>query len=644
MNRTILSLAIIKTHWEKNRTDYIDNFIPMLANLLSEKQYAVVEIEVFKVDFLERYGLDVPINPLITIFNRAAKQKILTRKHGKFYINHDKLPDHDCSIESADIERKFKNVIKSILVFAKENYQLEPTEVEIESALLSFLKQHDLDILFAAKDKSVLPEIKSTKKLKYLISAFSIYAQESEPITFRFLLDISIGHALSGAILYSEINSFSGKLKDLNIYIDTPLILALLGFNGEFKQKAINELINILTEEKANVWILATTRGEVDAILSDCQSWLEKGNYDLEKSSRILRFCHKNGVSASDIEGKILTLDEILESYHIFPTTVPDHVENKEFQIDEKDLKQTIIRTYKGIIKDFNPKDEVKNATIERDVKVLSGIYRFRQGYKPKTIKDSSDLFITSNTALAFASRIFETKENGSSFTIPTCLTDVFLGTVIWIQSPQKVESLNEKKFIADCYSAIQPSDLLIKRYMVEVNKLNQNKKISKDEYYLLRTHRASMNLLENKTMGDPEAFNGETAEEILDNIIYSIKGAEAEKLNIEKEQHKETKEALSTKANQLSNLENSLQAKALRIAQSIGKVVFVFLIILTALSLIINLFPTLLNLSSNFKIGIWIFIGVLTLFNLTTGFNIKGFKDSLILKLKVKIYTWMIK
>ena len=624
MNRTILSLAILKTHWEKHRTDYIDNFIPMLCNLFAEKKNLEVEIEAFKKDFLERYGLDIPINPLITIFRRAVKQKILRKSYGRFIINKDKLPKHDFRYESAHIERKFKNVSKSILKYAKKNYNIVPKEDEIETALLSFLKQHDLDILFAANDKSVLPEVKSTKRLKYLISAFSIYAQEYEPTTFRFLLDISIGHALSGAILYSEINSFSGKLKGLNIYIDTPLILALIGFNGEFKQKAIDELLNILYEEKANIFILATTRGEVDAILSQCQAWLE--------------------ISASDVDCKILTLDDLLEHHHIFSTVVPDHVENEKFQIDETDLKKTIIETYRGIIKGFNPKDENKIQTIERDVKVLSGMYRFRQGYKPKTIKNSRDLFITSNSSLASASKIFETKGNGSSFTIPTCLTDVFLGTVIWLQSPQKVESLNEKKFIADCYAAIQPSVSLIKRYMEEVEKLNLNKKISSDEYYLLRTHRVSINLLEAKTMGDPEAFSGETVDEILDNIILSIKRTESEKLKQEKESHEETKQKLNEESDKLLNIEEKLKRKASRFAQKIGKTVFILLTVITALAIIINLFPALLNLSTKVKIGIWILIGIFTLFNLTTGFNIKGLRDKLIVMLKKKIYIWMMK
>ena len=168
------------------------------------------------------------------------------------------------------------------------------------------------------------------------------------------VITVSIGHALSGAILYSEINSFSGKLKDLNIYIDTPLVFSLLGLNGYFKQKAIIELLKILREEKANLFILATTRSEVDSIFLDCYKWLEKGNYELDKSSKILRYCHRNGITATDIEGKILTLDEILGSYEIEPTVVPDYIENKQFQIDEKDLKNTIVRTYKGIIPEFN--------------------------------------------------------------------------------------------------------------------------------------------------------------------------------------------------------------------------------------------------------------------------------------------------
>lgn len=641
MNRTIVSLAIIKSHWEREKTDYIDNFIPMLGNLCIEKKYNEIDLDTFRLDFKTKYGLDIPTNPMITIFNRAVKRKIFVRENGKYYIHKENVVKYDNSIESADIERKIKKLVDSILLFAKDKYDINPSADEAEEALLAFLKQYDLDILFATKEKSILPSIKSTKKLKYLISAFAISVHESDPILFRFLLDVSIGHALAGAILYSETNSFSGKFRNLNIYIDTPLILSLIGYNGDFKQKAFSELLSILREENANLFILDTTRIEVNSILEDCRIWLDKGNYDIDKASKVLRFCHKNGITASDVESQILRLDTTLENSGINPATVPNHNDSREYQIDDDSLKQTIINTYKNIINDYYL-DNSKHSTINRDVSVLSGIYRFRKGHKPRTIKDSKDIFITSNTALAFASRVFETKENGHHFTIPTCLTDVFIGTIIWLQSPQKVESLNEKKFIADCYSFVQPSDALIKAYVAEIDKLKSQKHINQDEYYLLRTHRASLNLLEAKTMGDPEAFNGESIDEILDNIVKSIKGKEAEKLEEEQSKHQKTKQELDNETQKHARLESNIDKKATRISLIIGHCIFYLLTFIFAVALCINLFPDTFSLSKPLKIIIWIGIGIITVFNIATGFNIKGFKDNLILKMQSKISNWL--
>ena len=41
-------------------------------------------------------------------------------------------------------------------------------------------------------------------------------------------------------------------------------------------------------------------------------------------------------------------------------------------------------------------------------------------------------------------------------------------------------------------------------------------------------------------------------------------------------------------------------------------------------------------------KVIIWIGIGIITVFNIATGFNIKGFRDSLMLKVQYKISNWL--
>lgn len=641
MNRAILSLAIIKTHWENNRADYIDNFIPLTVNLLKEKGYSIINFSQFQKDFQDRYGLYIPINALVTIFNRAKNKGFVYREHGKVYVKKEKLDVQDLSIVSRDIERKFAYLIDSIQKYAIEEFNTKLTSTEIEEGLLSFLKEHDLDILFAAKDKSILPDIKSKNKVKYLVSKFSIHAYKREPQLFQFLLDVSIGHALSGAILYSELNSFSGKLKDLNIYLDTPLILSLLGLNGEYKKQSVEELIKIIIEERANIFILETTRGEVDSILADAHRWLEKGIYNPEKASKVLRFCHRNSISSSDLEQIIVGLDRILLENQISSTRVPPYDE-KEFVIDEKQLSEIIYSTYDSIIDNFDSELADRKGTIARDVKVLSGIYRLRKGYKPKTIKESKALFITSNTALAFASRRFETIQNGSGYTIPTCLTDVFLGTVIWLQSPQRVEAINSKKFIAECYAAIQPSDKLIKKYLSEIEKLKSAKRITSDDYYLLRTHRASLNLLETTTMGDPDAIDASSTEDILDGIIQTIKAKESQKLSNEVETHKKTKEDLIAQKEKINIIEKNLEEKSLKVAKLIWRIIYFIISLIIAFCILVNLFPEYFNFNHNLKTSLWVIMGFLTLLNILTGFNFMGLKNKIIQTVKIKVLNWL--
>ena len=487
----------------------------------------------------------------------------------------------------------------------------------------------------------IFPEVKTKNKLKYVISAFSIQAFESDPKLFQFLIDVSVGHALSGAILYSEFNSFSGKLKDLNIYLDTPIILDFLGFNGEYKKRSVKELIDILNEEKVNIFILNITRGEVDSILSDCQRWLEKGSYDLEKASRALKYCHREGLTAIDVEQLTLSIDRLLSENGITSTQIPSYSE-KEFVIDETLLEEIIYRTYDSIIDNFDKELTDSKGTIKRDVQVLSGIYRFRKGCKPKSIKDSKALFITSNTALAFASRRFETMHNDTVFTIPTCLTDVFLGTIIWLQSPQRVEAINSKRFMADCYSAIQPSDALIKKYLAEIEKLKADDRISNDDYYLLRSHRVSLNLLETKSMGDPDAIDATSTEEILDSIIQSIREKEAKRLTDEIQTHQETKNKLTQREETIQTIQLTLEGKAEKISIFIGKLLFGFSVLIIAFCLFANLFPEYFNLQGRIKIVLWVLIGIITLMNLSTGFNLWGMKDKIVNSIKVKVLKWL--
>ncbi len=578
MNRTILSLALLKVNWSKG-VDYIDCFLPILISTIIAKNTKTIDIKdvsVFKANILKEYGLEIPSSALITILNRAKKRDYFKVENGIYHVNQDKINIDDNSKVRSEINRAYNYVIKEIQKFITKNAPegIDFTEDEISEGLLAFLKKHDADISFGAENLSILPKVEAPEKLRYLICWFVVENWESDPILVNYLKDISIGHALSSLILYDEFSPFKGKLENLDVYLDTPFILSLLGINGEQRTLLSEEILNQLKNDKANVYILQTTINEVLNNLDSCKNTLKKGNGISQSLS--VRMCIENNIRVEDIEQLMADFTFKMESLGISENQVPDY-EDYDLVIDEEELFDTIIESYEKVNrgdKKLRSIEKIKASlpdhverTIRRDVKVLSGIYRFRKGKIPVSIKDSKAIFVTTSSALAFASRMFENRLNKRNNAIPSCFTDIFLSTLIWIQNPVLADQINKKRILSDCYAGISPSEELIKQYETELKKLKERGRLNSSTYLTLRTHHVAIQMLSTKSLGDPELFSGESTAQLVNQFLDRLteeertKRIEVESINV----------SLQTQKEQLENSISERQERLDRRAEKLG-------------------------------------------------------------------------
>lgn len=536
MSRPLLSLAIVRSNWERKRKDRIENFVPLVGSLLLRKNYENVDgdqLTRLRIDFQEEYGLSVPTHALVSILKRMTKNGCLTKAQNTWVVEKETISKLDISLKSTEIEREFNYLLNTIKNFIKRTTEEEIEEKEIEKALIAFLKDHDLDILFASRNRSLLPKVSASKKVGYLIGTFIQHAHQNDPTSFKYLVDVAIGHALSATLLYEHFEVFQGKLKDVEIHFDTPWIFELLGIKGKAKQEMAIELLELLKAEDAKLRILDINKGELRTNLEICKKDFERAKND--KAGHTYSDCLLYGITETDIERLIMKLDEILLAYGIQENQVSDYNANKVYQIDDNELYDTIILTYeerRGSNSE-NQKKEGKegekaeedrtNNTVWRDVDSLSGMYRSRMGVMPKSLKECKALFVTTNSSLALASRRFEKKHNKTNHTIPTCVTDSFLGTIIWLATPAKAQNVAEKKLIADSYALIEPSDELITKYLDELEKLKTQKVITDDEYILLRTYKGAFSILNSVTYGELGEFGKDTPQEILAQVVKSF-------------------------------------------------------------------------------------------------------------------------
>jgi len=335
MDKAVLSLAILKVNLDHLQKDYIEVFIPFLATLIIQKGYErIIDINQLGKDFEAEYDLLIPPYALKAILTRARKKGIVKLDEDMFVPVPVKARKYDFSKSSEIQEKRQVSIIEKLITFCKEKHQENMTTEEAEDLFHTFLKEHDIEILFAAEGVEELPKVTHIARKKYLIYSFIKHTQVNDLFAFAFIVDIAIGHVLASALIYERFVQYTGDLRNVGLYLDTRFILRLLGVEGKEQKEACVEFLKSYREKKAKLFLFEHTYDEVTGILRECIRWVGNKDYDPRKASPALRFFVENNFTKSDVEEIIVTAPEELKAYNIEITAIPDPNLYSAWQID----------------------------------------------------------------------------------------------------------------------------------------------------------------------------------------------------------------------------------------------------------------------------------------------------------------------
>ncbi len=647
MKEAIMSLAVIDTLFETNKYHYTDLFVPFVATLFVKRGYDIIEqhgINKICYDFEDEFGLAVPYFAMITILNKARKKGLLRKEKGFFIVNKEYAAKCDLTATSKKHDDKYEALITAFISYSKREYNVPIKREEADKTIISFLKQYDLEILFATEAGSLLPTVETKYVFKYIFNSFIVFIYDINPDLKEFIIDIAIGSMIANTILYDKtMRAFEGRLKGLDIYLDTKFIFRLVGLEGEDREVAYTAFTEEIRKQKANLKIFGHTYNEVNSILENCMEWLDNPEYNPLYASRVLEHFKNKGYNKLNMEDYIVTFDERLEKHGIVIEEPPSYEKHKKYQIDEIKLEKYIIDRYKKENRNFNELD--RRSTIMKDIKSIGSIAKLRKGKKPNKLKDAVCIFVTTNVSLAISSYNFEKHEIGSRNRIGACLTDVFVGTLFWLENPQKASLLNERKIIADCLAAIEPNAEFRDRLLKEAKKLRDGDYINEEQFYLINSNRFAREWFIKKIMGDSESITDknilEAIEEYEAEIREQAKIEEREKLG-EVIASKDTEvRNLSSKISEMENTINDISEKHGKLGITVSKTikmsakvisitVFSFLILLMLLLITSNIISHIYTgYSLLFWISIFLSVGF-GVMNLIFGLNFRSIKQSI--------------
>ena len=131
------------------------------------------------------------------------------------------------------------------------------------------------------------------------------------------------------------------------------------------------------------------------------------------------------------------------------------------------------------------------------------------------------------------------------------------------------------------------------------------------------------MKLLEEKTLGEAESFDGS----ILTEIYYEIKEEMNEKVSLkyesEKGEHRKTQEKYDELKEKHHNVTSNLHKKAIRYSKLVSNIIFFFILAVFLFGIIYQIVPTVFSKTPEIKYGVIFFYLLLGSLNIIYGLNL---------------------
>lgn len=516
---TLTSLAMLKVHIDHGK-DYLDYLRPFVLQILFDEKTDSVTDQIVANQIRKHFGLEIPERTIEIVLKRISRQYPLKKEHGAYKITGD-MPNPEINNEKGKADKHISSIILGLIDFSKRTKKPIRSEDDAVSALLVFLSQFNIQCLKAYLLGTAIPKIEGNHDAQIiLVSQYVLHLQETNPDQFASFLILLQGQMLANALLCPDLQNAPKTYDKVTFYLDSPLLLWCLGLEDETKQASIENLIELLKNLGATVATFAHCRDEVEGVIRSASIHFDKFDWQGE----VLTQARKRNITKSDLLLLADQVDKKLKDASIQVIETPLYTSSA--QIDEKEFDRMLSEklTYR------NPRAK------ETDINSVRSIYVLRAGTSPTSIERSKAIFVTGNRILAQAAFEYGQKHEESR-EVSSVVTDFSLANLAWLKAPMGAPSLPATEMLAFSYAALRPSTELLNKYMMEIERLEKQGKITTRDHQLLRCSPQAQDELMDLTLGDENELTEETITDTLERITNEIKKEENEKLNAERKQ-----------------------------------------------------------------------------------------------------------
>ncbi len=524
----------------------LDTYFSFMANMISEERLSVVEDTVIAAKFEERYTMELPLPFIRQVLGVGVQNGSFIEDHGKYSVVVNEIAKYCFS--KTDFDALWDRLIKDFSEYCRAK-DIDISSLDINAFVLDILDDADEKILSGEK----VDEQAGMPPSEYGWYSFIKEQGQLQTEVYSFVAALSASNITKQALFHA--GETATDYSDLHVYLDSPIIFALLGMDDTSRTESYKQLVADMLKARCSVHVLDHNFQEVDSIIARAAGWATNTLYDLRKANNAARFFHDSQMDETEISEFCDNIETKLNELGITVKETAYDVFQDKFQEDEICLFDMVKARY---LDHGYELPQEKQDSIRIDVQSIIMIYRERQGQTATRLQNAKHIMLTSNNAIANVSKKYESNKSLQSGHIPACISADLFGAILWLDSPMQLLEYQKKKLLADCYAFLKPDKVMLDKYIQSLDEARNADAIDEKKFLFLRTHKVVLDSLMDITKGDYARFNSNTYLEVYDDIQEkSLK-----KYNDEAAAHAQTQEAFKNLKKKSSDEIEALKAR----------------------------------------------------------------------------------
>ncbi|MCO8041693.1 hypothetical protein OC498_02110 [Acinetobacter bohemicus] len=547
-NSFLVQLALLETLKKDDFYDEIDLFLPLIAVIISHEKLTEVNVNNLQIGINKLFGITPPLGAISTFLARAKSRKLLKKENGVFIpdaqIINEWKNGFDQKKEQVELSLSF--VKEDFKKYAKDKFSVDLSLDECDQLLSKFIEDNLSDIasIHRFEKAKIANKVKNTN---HVISSYigEIYKQRGALL--EHFSRCAKGMILANYLCLADKISPKKSYDNLTVYLDTPIIVGLLGFSGKTKLQHLNEFLELLKLNNINIVIFDKTFNEVEGLLTAWKIDLKNKNFK-RFNTKTLELLRMEGYDEIRLETEIKLLKNKIESLGL-------KIEygfnlNKNFTCDESGFESFLSNFFSN------------QKNLSHDVICISRVYNQREGKLVHKMSEKMTLFVTNNKLLREKTTDYFANELPLE-AMPLAVSETWLLSLFWLKKPNFFSSLPSNQLLTSAYGFLYSDDKFWDSFISRLELLEKSGSITKEEFMLVRWDSDLLALVHDVSVSVGTDFTHDDVFEIVETIkekYIGQKDKEIQDLTDKKQSEIDLiKQAAKNAENKLSSVESKI-------------------------------------------------------------------------------------